>query len=593
MIDYFGRFLAARGLDADSFQKQFEYDSAPIDGTDEACRLLHDFTKDAQIAIMSDFDVDGFMSGIICYAGLHLLGYTRMFIMPREIERGYEFTEQDVQLAAGSNLLITADVGISCNKAVAYAKQLGMSVIVTDHHVPGLQPSPADACVNHMLDPGYQKRNCAVCGAFTIWQTLDRYLDLYKSDYDEQHWRDIKGDMLLLRHFAAVATLSDSMPLVGQNHVIVADMLRFFNYINPLSGSGLIVSGVCRDGVIQNVFNNFHTYVLQFQDSYYTGFTQRFLEFSLIPAMNSVRRMFARTEFVYNLFFGTDGQAQDCAETLAELNEERKALVSSYMASLMAVYDGGQVLMTSAHAGILGLMAARVMEEIGLPCVILNDTPGFDRELGEMCYYGSARSFSWYPLLSSVNASGYAVCAGHESACGIKVPVKYLHALDEFLAQDCDTLMPVGPLDIATPENIKDRYDVVMDFEENMQDFVYDVELFMREVKRNGPFGSGLPEPKVLLKFHRRNGALKLLKEGKHVKISLVSPGEGSPRGMPSFQILMWNTSVDDLFAACDDDGYIYVTGYLQTSYFMGTQYVDFVARPALDMRLVKNPVIV
>lgn len=589
-VNYFSQFLAKRGFATEEqFMSQFEYDLSPIAGTDEACALLHDMDKSAVIALLSDFDVDGLMSGLIGYAGLHLLGFTGMYVMPRDIKAGYEFLRSDVDRARGCNLLITSDVGIACIDALVYAKSLGMTVIVTDHHVPGKKLPPADIIVDYLLDKAYQDKNPAVCGAFTLWQIFDRYLDLYQFEYEPDLWRDLKGEMTLLRHFAALATLSDSMPLMGRNHVIVAEMLRFFNFINPLSGSPAIVNCVSRDGVMQNVLNNFHTFVLQFQDNYYTGFTQRFLEFSLIPAMNSVRRMYADTALVYMMFFGTQLQAEDCAESLAELNQDRKELVAASLQAMMDDYTGGQVLMTEAPAGILGLLATRVTDQIGLPSVVLNNTPDLDAELGEFCYYGSARSLPWYPLLTSVNASGYAICAGHEVACGIKVPVRYVDMLNEFLEHDCGSLLPVGPDDVVTPENIRERYDVIMDFEANMEDFLEDVELFMRNVKRFGPFGSGLPAPRVLLVFNRRNGAVKLLKNGKHVKITLVSAGEGFPREMPNFQVLLWNTTIDDIAAACDETGTVYVTGYLQNSYFMGTRFMDFVGSPALDMRAIQD----
>lgn len=588
-VNYFRQFLDKRGLDNESFQALLRYEPELVPGTDEACELLHSLNKGDIIALMTDYDVDGLMSGVVGYGGLHLLGFTGMYVVSRDVSAGYEFTRKEVDKAAGAKLLLTADVGISCEDAVRYAKSRGMKVLVTDHHVPPRRLPPADVIVNHMLDKGYASRNAAVCGAFTLWQVFDRYLDMYREEYPEPLWMDLKGDMELLRHFAALATVADSMPLVGRNHHIVAEMLRFFNYISPLSRSPAIVNCVCRDGVIQNVYNNFHTFILQFQDNYFTGFDQRFLEFSLIPAMNSVRRMYADTALVYMMFFGTAFQAQDCAEALAELNQERKELVASTMQEIMSEYAGGQVIMTDAGAGILGLLATRVTEAIGLPSVVLNRTPDLDTELGEYCYYGSARSLPWYPLLTSVNTSGYGVCAGHEAACGIKVPVRFVEALALFLARDCESLMPVGPEDVTTPANIRERYDVVMDFDSNMEDFTDDVELFMRDLKRNGPFGAGLQAPRILLRFHRRNGDIKLLKNGKHVKVTLVSPGEGAPRGMPSFQVLLWNTQMEDLAASCDDSGYVYVTGYLQSSYFMGTRFLDFVASPAMDMRDVQK----
>lgn len=580
---YFQSYLDKRGLTEDQFCALFNYEGGIIAGTDDACELLHSLDKAAPIALMTDYDVDGLMCGVIGYAGLHLLGFTGMYLLRRDISAGYEFTEADIDAAGSPELLITADVGISCYKALLYARDKGIKTLVTDHHVPVQGGCPADAVVDFLMDKAYRSGNAAVCGAYTLWQLLDRYLELYRDEYPAGSYQDIRGDMDLLRHFAGVSTLSDAMPLTGHNHDVVSSMLKFFNYICPLSGADGIVSGVCRDGVVQNVYNNWHTFVLQFQDSHYVGFTQRFLEYSLIPAMNSVRRMCADPSIVYTMFFGTSEQAAECAETLAEMNEERKEMVAEFLQELLDSDQDGQVFFTEAPAGVLGLLATRMVEAIGLPCCVLNKTPEFDEVTMEWCYSGSARSLPWYPFLSQANSSGYASCAGHETACGITVPCDKVKSLREFLAHDTESMRPITPEGGSlTADNVSEKFDVVMDFDADMLTFTEDVEAFMQDMKRMGPFGPGLPEPKLLLRFHQSNGALRLLKEGKHVKITLVSPGEGAPAGMPSFQILLWNTSIERL-QATSEDGYVYLTGQLSTSYFMGNRFIDFVASPVFE----------
>lgn len=584
MANYFKEFLDSRGFTEESFYQQFEFEDRRIAGTDEACELLHGMDKNARIGLLSDYDVDGLMCGVIGYAGLHLLGFNNMFLVQRDISLGYELVPEDIDRAEGPELIITSDVGVTCVKALDYAREQGIKVLVTDHHMPSGPVPEVDAIVCYTLDKAFQAGNAAVCGAYTLWQILDRYMELYKDEYAAGDWFNRYGDLKLLRHFAALATVSDSMPLVGRNHGLVADMLKFFNYINPLSGSSAIVSGVCRDGIVQNVFNNFHTYVLQFQDNYYTGFTQRFLEYSLIPAMNSVRRMRSDISLVYQMFFGPELQALECAEILVELNEERKAMVAGYMEVLTSGEQSGPVFLTDAPAGVLGLLATRLSTACGRPCCVLNQTPEFDENVGRVCYSGSARSFDWYPFLTRVNMSGYGHCSGHEVACGVSVAVEDLENFRAFLIHDTDSLSPADTVGSkVTSENVAERFDVLMDFDDNIFTFVDDVETLMTDIKRHGPFGPGLLPPKLLLKFHIRNGAIKLLKEGKHTKLTLVSPGEGAERGMPTMQVLCWNMNRDALDSTSSGDGYVYLTGYLQDSYFMGNRYIDFVASPALD----------
>lgn len=244
--------------------------------------------------------------------------------------------------------------------------------------------------------------------------------------------------------------------------------------------------------------------------------------------MNSVRRMSADVSLVYQMFFGTDAQARECAETLAGLNEERKALVASYLEVLTSGDQQGPVFLTDAPSGVLGLLATKISQSCGRPCCVLNRKAELNGSSGRRCYSGSARSFDWYPFLTRVNSSGYAHCSGHEAACGVSVPLEDLDKLNAFLIHDAERLAPsVTNGSKITPENAAEHFDVVMDFDDNIFTFTEDVEALMQDIKRHGPFGPSLPAPKLLLKFHKRNSAVKLLKEGKHTKLTLVSPRRG------------------------------------------------------------------
>ena len=99
------------------------------------------------------------------------------------------------------------------------------------------------------------------------------------------------NDLVLLRHFAAMATVADSMPLLSINHYIVGEMLHFMNYITPMDKSDGIVQGVCCDGFVQNVYNNFHIFISGLAGQAYNDFDMTFLEYTVIPAVNSIKRM--------------------------------------------------------------------------------------------------------------------------------------------------------------------------------------------------------------------------------------------------------------------------------------------------------------
>jgi len=108
------------------------------------------------------------------------------------------------------------------------------------------------------------------------------------SDYDK-----FRSDLVLLRHFAAIATVADAMPLLSINHYIVKEMLHFMNYINPFDKSDEIVRDVCYDGFVQNVYNNFHIFINKLIGKSNNDFDMEFLEYTVIPVINSIKRMSA------------------------------------------------------------------------------------------------------------------------------------------------------------------------------------------------------------------------------------------------------------------------------------------------------------
>lgn len=288
-MDYFEMFLKKRKLTKSKIEKMMAYTDRAIKGTDDVCRFLHNLHRDTNIGLISDYDTDGLMSEVVKYLGLSLLKFTNLFISQRHIEKGYEFTREDIDSLGGIEVLITSDVGINCQDAIAYAKEKGIIVIVTDHHLPNdIKALQADYIVNYRLDDGFLSGNTDVCGAYTVYQIFERYAQLYSEeipDYDK-----FMNDLVLLRHFAAIAAVADAMPLLGINHHIVGEMLHFMNYITPFDQSDQIVQGVCYDGFIQNVYNNFHIFINGVIESYYHDFDMTFLEYTVIPVINSIKR---------------------------------------------------------------------------------------------------------------------------------------------------------------------------------------------------------------------------------------------------------------------------------------------------------------
>ena len=125
-MDYFEMFLRKRKLTKNKIKKMMAYDGRAIKGTDEVCVFLHGLNRDTNIGLISDYDTDGLMSEVVKYLGLSLLKFSNLFISKRHIEKGYEFSGDDIDGLGDIEVLITSDVGINCQDAIAYARQKGI-----------------------------------------------------------------------------------------------------------------------------------------------------------------------------------------------------------------------------------------------------------------------------------------------------------------------------------------------------------------------------------------------------------------------------------------------------------------------------------
>lgn len=575
-MDYFKSFLKQRNWHESDIVEMMSYEKRPIAGTDDVCRFLHDLPRTTNIGLISDYDTDGLMSEIVKFLGLNMLGFSNLYIGKREISKGYELTRNDIDNLGDIQVLFTSDVGMNCNDAINYAKQKGMTVIITDHHIPN-EPDmlSADFVINYRLDDEYAKINTDVCGAFTVYQIFERYMQMYSQEIF--NYNKYATDLELVRHFAAIATVADSMPLLSINHHIVGDMLHFMNYINPLDKSDDIVSGVCNNGVLQNVYNNWHIFINALIGSSYNNFDMTFLQYSVIPAINSIKRMASDTMIFYNMIFGTSDVAAENAQQLVELNDSRKELVEQKMNEIEGIEtESGiykqpyskYIFTTTAPVGVAGLLAVKVMNKTGLPVVILNDEPVYDASLEMNVLKGSVRCPHSYEFLTHVNSSGLAYCSGHECECGISVVPDKLNDLYEFLCHEFDDMEFEHMPDIQEDkEAFLKSFDIEIDYDANMFDFEHDIDQLIDDLCKYAPYGKDFEPPRIILHFSREHGLFTPIKDNQHTKISLA----------PSVSCLLWNIKPDDIKSA-DENDRIFLSGNFSKSLYMGEWTANFIA---------------
>ena len=575
MRDYFEQFLESRGFMGNGRIESLSLwtPSYPLD-CDNVCHYLHDLDRNVPIGIMSDFDCDGLMAGLVDYLGLLLLGFTNVRICSRSSRDGYEFTKDDIDRLGDIRVMITSDVGTMCVDAVSYAKQKGIFVIVTDHHTGDLFSSTygiADCFVNPMFDkmrvgPASPNGGCAyqgypICGAFVSYLIFERYFKLYPEEYNSM----ILGDLFLIRHFAGIATVSDRMPMLGQNRSIVQSMLDFYSYINPCMESSL-VNGVANHPVIQNVYTNMHRFIDTIRGESRLGVNLEFVEFSLIPVINSIKRMGERTDVFYTMLFSDASQSEQCAAFLKDLNSRRKELVKSVFEQVLSEYESGMsefrhifLIPNDIPLGICGLVAQKMCDAIGSPVCI------FQSHNGE--YVGSARSFMDWHLLSEVNNSGFAICRGHEVSCGIFCNSSaFLILLDQFLDESFEKYAQKIQVSGDT------RFDVIMDYDSDFRfDFHRKLRRFVRRCEKMGPFGNGFSAPLVLMKVGISNGSYTGMGANgcAHTKINL---GRG-------LLCMLWNVDLSDIHDA-SEDGFLYLSGTMSYTRSAEGGFISFSCTP-------------
>lgn len=197
--------------------------------------------------------------------------------------------------------IITADVGIASHAAVDYARNKGLKVFVTDHHRPLSVLPSADVVVDPLReDDPYEVKG--ICGVYVMYQCLEHYANCYEDFLT-------KEQINRLRVFAGIGTISDSMPLVRQNHILVRDAVSIRRYIYS-NGESDLVDNLPGCGVYKQAFYGLYLILSFFMNQGkigdMTGLTEEFFCFYLAPMFNAVKRMEGSMDDAFGVFFGRD-----------------------------------------------------------------------------------------------------------------------------------------------------------------------------------------------------------------------------------------------------------------------------------------------
>jgi single-stranded-DNA-specific exonuclease len=494
------RLYAARGV-----QSAAELDKglarlipfAQLKGIDAAVSLLVTALAQRQrILIVGDFDADGATASAVGVLGLRMLGAAHVdYLVPNRFEYGYGLTPEIVAVALQRqpDLLLTVDNGISSVEGVAAAKAAGLTVLITDHHLPGPELPAADAIVNPN-QPGCAFPSKALAGVGVMFYLL---LAL-RAKLRELHWFAERGiaepNLAELLDLVALGSVADVVPLDANNRILVHQ------------GIARIRAGRARAGLRA---------VLEVAGRDYARINSTDLGFILGPRLNAAGRLDDMSLGIECLLCEDEALARDMAQQLDELNKDRKSIEQGMQREALAQLKdlpladmpfGLCLFDADWHQGVIGILASRLKERYHRPAIAFADA-------GEGLLKGSARSVPGLHIRDALDAVAakhpglISKFGGHAMAAGLSLPQAHYPAFAA--AFDAEVRRHLHADDLTGR--------LLSDGSLSIEEFHLDLAKALRHA---GPWGQHFPEPL----FH---GVFQVVQQrlvgDKHLKLVLKS----------------------------------------------------------------------
>ncbi|HEY5387668.1 MAG TPA: single-stranded-DNA-specific exonuclease RecJ, partial [Thermoleophilia bacterium] len=408
--------------------------------TDARRRLDKALRRDEAIAVHGDYDADGITATFLLVRVLEQLGADVRWHLPNRFSEGYGVSASAVEeLAAGGvKLLVTVDCGINARAEVARAAELGMDVIVTDHHE--IEGPPPDCVVVTPKLPGYPCSHLAGVGvAFKLAHAL----------LEEPTEARVEVPLALrpLSDVVAIGTIADIVPLVDENRVLASIGLgRLRSSPRPGLAALMEVAGVKADGVNAGTVG-----------------------FRLAPRLNAAGRLEDASLALELLGCADRETALPMALRLNELNQERQAIEAGILAEAAEMVPDppppALVLSSPAwHEGVVGIVASRVAERFNRPAILLSE--------GDEDAKGSGRSIPGFDLLAAVERSAEHLLAfgGHRAACGLRLRREHIPAFRKaFVAQAAAELSVADLVRTQPVDALVGGHDLTLEFADELE----------------------------------------------------------------------------------------------------------------------------
>jgi single-stranded-DNA-specific exonuclease len=363
-------------------------------------RIARAIAAGERILIYGDYDVDGTTSVVLLTKAFELAGGTPAYHVPHRLKDGYGMRSEVVEAAAeqGVKLIVSVDTGIRAAEVVRRAGELGIDVIVTDHHLPETELPPALAVLNpNRPDCRYPEKN--LCGAGVAFKLIQALLPTL--GWPAEKVRRVAESFLKL---AAIATVADVVPLTGENRILVAHGLRGLDKVRNAGLRALLdVAGFTEGTAPPNA---------------------RQVAFQLAPRLNAAGRMDTAKAAVELFLTADPARARELAQQLQDQNVDRRqveALIRDTCEQI-AAGDGECALVYYAenwHRGVLGIVASRLVERLHRPVFVLG------RNADDGLASGSGRSIAAFHLLEALESMSelFVRFGGHAHAAGVTMEV--------------------------------------------------------------------------------------------------------------------------------------------------------------------------
>lgn len=486
---FLAMLMNIRGLDDAAHLREFLGEGEPLsdpfllkDMDKAAARITRAVDNMEKIAVYGDYDADGVTSTAMLYSYLETRGADVIFYIPQREGEGYGMNIGAVEYLKeqGVSLIVTVDNGISSVQEVARANELGIDVVVTDHHRPQEILPDAVAVVDAYRpdDTSPYKHFSGVGIAFKLLMAL------------EDGAGDVEDLLEAYSDLAAIGTIGDIVPLTGENRTLIrAGLERLSQSDRPGVQALLENAGIAGKAL-----------------------TSTNVAFTLVPRINATGRMGAPERAVRLLISGYEEEAEVLSEEICADNEERRRVeaeiaeaafadieAKGYMKDRVVVVDG-----ENWHHGVIGIVASRVTERCGKPCMIISR--------GETEAKGSGRSIEGFSLFEAICTCGDLLIkfGGHPMAAGITLKSENIEAFRKRINQYAAEHFPQMPTQTIT-----------LDCKLNPAALSVSMAQSLTQLE---PFGNGNPQP-VFGLFNMELSNVTPVGGGGHLRLTLEKNG--------------------------------------------------------------------